>query len=145
MCDRAQFFRSPTFKHALGPFRFPLGRLDPNKSFGAPAKHEVGEHRFAWVVHLATARARCKDVAQLGQRNVGAVLGDQAGFAVAVQAASVGPGAGLVPLASRLGEGQGRVLERLHQGRMTRPLTTQHPPGRLDFFMGGHEGSRQDK
>jgi hypothetical protein len=44
-------------------------------------KHEVAEHRLARIVHLATTRARCKDVAQFRQRDLGAVLGYQAGFA----------------------------------------------------------------
>jgi len=47
---------------------------------GAPVKHQVGEHCFAWIVHLTPPGARCKDVAQFGQGNVGAVLGYQAGF-----------------------------------------------------------------
>jgi hypothetical protein len=46
-------------------------------SFGPPVKHEVGEHRLAWIVHLATLGARCKDVAQLGNGNLRAVLGDR--------------------------------------------------------------------
>jgi hypothetical protein len=39
------------------------------------------EHRFARIVHLAAPRARCEHMPQLGQRNAGAMLGDQAGFA----------------------------------------------------------------
>jgi hypothetical protein len=42
--------------------------------------HQVGKHRFARIVHLATTRARRKDVAQFGQRNIRAMLGYQAGF-----------------------------------------------------------------
>ena len=44
-------------------------------------KHQVGKYGVARIMHLATARARCQRMAQLGQRNILAVLGDQAGFA----------------------------------------------------------------
>jgi len=44
-------------------------------SFGPPMKHEIGEHHLAGIVHLATTR-----VAQVGNGNLRAVLGYQAGF-----------------------------------------------------------------
>jgi hypothetical protein len=51
-------------------------------------------------VHLAAAQARCERVAEIGQRNIRAVLGDQPDFTVAVQAASVGPVAAMVQMAA---------------------------------------------
>ena len=34
------------------------GRCHSSESFGPPVKHEIGKHRPARIVHLATARAR---------------------------------------------------------------------------------------
>jgi hypothetical protein len=44
-------------------------------------KHKIGEHHLARIVHLAATGARCKRVAEIGQRNSVPVLGYQAGFA----------------------------------------------------------------
>jgi len=56
---------------------------------GRSVKHEIGKHRLAWIVHLATLGARRKRVAQIGQRNVRAVLGYQAGFIEPTRAAAL--------------------------------------------------------
>jgi hypothetical protein len=37
-------------------------------------KHQVGEHRFAGIVHLAAPGARCEDVERVGQRDIGSAF-----------------------------------------------------------------------